>query len=161
MKFTSKTMHTLTKNASGKDLIDIQSAFSKKGYATTMIKIEKDILWERRRNMVMTCSSCAKLKNNSVDGFCDREFDRLRQERKCLECLKSDWHALEWRPEQESVQGMAITCCNLCIEVTLVSEMGPAYIPGFFFLHWGKHRICRREACEKKAKEIQPWKFGI
>lgn len=84
MKFTSKTMYTLTKNAVGEDLINVQKNFNKRTYAAIVIKLERELLFrKRKKTMVMTCSNCAKLRDNSVEGFCDREFQRTRKRRYC------------------------------------------------------------------------------
>lgn len=123
-----------------------------------MINLEEELFYplygKRKKTKLLTCSSCAKLKYNAVNGFCDREFQVLREERRCLECLcTANRFAFKEQIKPFQVQGIDTAYCLLCRNTTPLSEMA-ADDMRVIYRH-DKYRVCRRDACIKGAREIR------
>lgn len=150
MKFTSKTMNTFTKDASGKDIVNLRDAFSdRESYAGAIIRLEKELVkGKRKKSMILTCSWCAKLKDISVDGFSDKEFQRLRSKRLCLKCI--GMNALQ----SFTLHGVKMSACYLCRRLIPESEVSGEVRFEAWNYSCDSYNVCSREECEEKRARI-------
>lgn len=148
VKFTSKTMYAFTKDSFGNDLINMKDGMSNRSYAAMMVWLEHVHMRERKMDRI-TCSLCAKRKQNARNGFNDAHFNRSRLDRQCLRCLTFFTFSLR-ALQSFKVKGEKMFVCYMCdkvIEETRVGEKSVGPRRG----QPRTYKVCRSEWCQRQA----------
>lgn len=108
IKFTSSSMLALTERADGTNLFPAED---KQEHCLALAKLEaKRSHWSS--TTVLTCSKCGMLKPNDLNGFSNPHFKRLREDRRCLDCLAQDNDSVTCFHHVGDIWAFWCTCCR-------------------------------------------------